>query len=254
MFPEIAGIQTYILIYTAGILLHGGTLVWVARRMGSSRWVGVRLGMLYLFAMYPGARLLAEFVFQRFNADLFFTAEYWTNPDCWALWGGPLFYLAVAVPVEYWVATDKAGRLDLIAWPLPVAMFVAKLACFANGCCHGSKTDVPWAITFPYGSDSPVGVPLHPTQLYEAVVLLVVVVVHRLLDGERWRGTLLFWFVGFYGVGRCVAEFFRAEGELRRLIGPMSASQWVCLAAGLTCFCVVAVAGRSSARPAKAQS
>lgn len=226
--------------YTAGVVLHGGMLIWLVRRRRVSVWVGMRLGLLYLVAMYPGARVLAEFVFREFDAGLFFTAEYWTNPDCWALWGGPLFYLVIAVPMEFWLAKDKPGRLDLIAWPLPVAMFVAKMACFANGCCHGHRTAVPWAATFGYGSDSPVGIPLHPTQLYEALILLLIVVVHRSLDSERWRGTLLFWFVGIYGLGRCVSEFFRPEEELRRLIGPMSASQWVCGLAGVIGLLVVA--------------
>ena len=45
---------------------------------------------------------------------------------------------------------------------------------FLNGSGYGTPTAVPWAVVFrdPRGQ-APLGVPVHPTQLYEALALLV---------------------------------------------------------------------------------
>ena len=77
----------------------------------------------------------------------------------------------------------------------------------------------------------PAGIPCHPTPLYEILVLVVILVVFVRLDGRRWKGTLLAWFVLLYGLGRPLTELFRATEELRVPVGPFSASQVTCLAA-----------------------
>ena len=61
------------------------------------------------------------------------------------------------------------------------------------------------------------------------------------IRSERWRGRLLWWFLAVYGAGRALAELFRPPEELRRLIGPLSASQWACLTAALTAGIILAV-------------
>src|SRR5262249_55002137 len=49
---------------------------------------------------------------------------------------------------------------------------LGRLGCLAAGCCYGRETDVPWAIVFtnPIAAataKTPLGVHLHPTQIYE---------------------------------------------------------------------------------------
>ena len=58
-------------------------------------------------------------------------------------------------------------------------MIMAKVACFANGCCYGAVCSLPWAVTFPEGGTertAPAGLALHPTQLYEILMLAVIAV------------------------------------------------------------------------------
>ena len=67
-----------------------------------------------------------------------------------------------------------------------------RLGCFAAGCCYGKPTDVPWAVVFtnPLAAanvGTPLGIPLHPTQLYEAGAELLILIL--LLVTER-RGKL----------------------------------------------------------------
>jgi phosphatidylglycerol:prolipoprotein diacylglycerol transferase len=44
--------------------------------------------------------------------------------------------------------------LDALAIGLVVALAFGRIGCFLNGCCYGKPTDLPWGVTFPYGSFS----------------------------------------------------------------------------------------------------
>ena len=80
---------------------------------------------------------------------------------------------------------------DLFAPGIALGYMVGRLGCLMAGCCYGKPTQVAWAITFTdpaaaMNVGTPLGVPLHPTQLYESLAGLVILVV--LLATER-RGT-----------------------------------------------------------------
>ena len=60
---------------------------------------------------------------------------------------------------------------DLFAPGLAIGHGIGRLGCFAAGCCWGKPTHLPWAVTFTNTNATtgvPLGIPLHPTQLYEA--------------------------------------------------------------------------------------
>lgn len=46
----------------------------------------------------------------------------------------------------------KRLYLDILAIGLMVGLGFGRIGCFLNGCCFGKPADVPWAVTFPYGS------------------------------------------------------------------------------------------------------
>ncbi len=233
MWPELFGIPTYILVYTLGVVLHGPLLQFQTNRFGMNKKDAPILGVLYALAMFPGARLLSDVLNHRFDIVGFFSANYWTCEDRWALWGGPLVYLVLAA---LWVLTikrnDRNAR-DFAVAVLPVAMIVAKLACYTNGCCYGTPSNLPWAITFPDGADAPPGVPIHPTQIYEILVLCIVVAVFARLDRHRWRGTWPAWFLAIHGAGRMLTEFCRPPETQRFVVASLTASQWLCAIASL---------------------
>jgi phosphatidylglycerol:prolipoprotein diacylglycerol transferase len=183
--------------------------------------------------MNTGARILYDILNNRFDWINYFDPAYYMKPG---MWGGPLVYLAIATAGTLLLARDRRSMLDIVVLTLPVPMILAKVACFANGCCYGAVCSLPWAVTFPEGGTertAPAGVALHPTQLYEILVLAVIMVVLVALGRGRWRGTLLAWFVMLYGIGRSLTEFFRAPEKLNAVIGPLTLSQAVCLAAAL---------------------
>ena len=69
---------------------------------------------------------------------------------------------------------------DVFAPGIALGHVIGRLGCLLAGCCFGRQTDVPWAITFhndPFAGanvGTPLGVPLHPTQLYEAGAELLI--------------------------------------------------------------------------------
>jgi phosphatidylglycerol:prolipoprotein diacylglycerol transferase len=63
---------------------------------------------------------------------------------------------------------------DIFSPGIAAAHAVGRLGCFAAGCCWGTACNLPWAVTFHNPdaqemSGTPLGVPLHPAQLYEAI-------------------------------------------------------------------------------------
>ncbi len=138
--------------------------------------------------------------------------------------------------------TQRRAAQDLIALAAPIPMAIAKLACLCAGCCHGKPTSLPWAITFPATSTAaPGGVPLHPTQVYDMLVLLATAAVLAWLNRPRWRGTILLWFIALYGLGRLLTEFTRGDLAQRAVYswGPLTSFQWLCAAAA--CVCIAAL-------------
>jgi phosphatidylglycerol:prolipoprotein diacylglycerol transferase len=75
---------------------------------------------------------------------------------------------------------------------------------------------------------TPLGVPLHPTQLYEAVAELVILVGLLVLErrGRAFPGRTFFAYLFVYGVSRFAIEFYR--GDPRGFVfGGISTSQFI---------------------------
>ena len=62
------------------------------------------------------------------------------------------------------------------------------------------------------GPDATVSLPVHPVQLYEACLALVLCIwLHRYLPRRRWQGQIFCLFVLSYAIIRFATEFFRAD-------------------------------------------
>lgn len=261
MWPMIGGLKTYTFVYVLSMLAFLATALFYCRRIGIPRKVGVALSVCYVFGMAVGARILCDVLNQRLDWRNYLDLHYYfTN----GLWGGPLAYLAVAVTGvallgrvnamtshrHSRVLVPSAKLLDLVVLTLPLPMILAKVACLVNGCCFGAPSDVSWALSFPLGAEAPPGIPRHPTQVYEIVMLIVIAFTLVRLDHPRWRGTLLLWFVMLYGVGRPLTEWFRAAPERVPTAGPFTASQVTCAAAALAAaVTLLALRARCAAMP-----
>ena len=96
---------------------------------------------------------------------------------------------------------------------------IGRIGCFLVGDDYGQPSDLPWAVAFPTGLP-PTFVPVHPTQLYEAVALAAVM--WALLVWRR-RGADDAVVLGRYfvlaGSIRFAIEFIRVN---LRILGPLT--------------------------------
>jgi phosphatidylglycerol---prolipoprotein diacylglyceryl transferase len=138
-----------------------------------------------------------------------------------------------------------ATMFDATAPALAVAYAVGRLDCFLVGYDYGRYTDGPLGIAFPRGAppstagnlraigetnipanipDSAV-VPVHPTQLYEiGLAMIMFAILWRLGARRRLRtGQLFAVYLGLYGLERFVIEFVRAKSD--RFILGLSTAQ-----------------------------
>lgn len=111
-----------------------------------------------------------------------------------------------------------------------VAQAVGRLACFFAGCCYGKSCDLPWSMTFTHRqSFAPIGTPLHPTQLYEAIALFMIVILLFMLQNQRFfKDRLIFIYVFLYATSRFFVEFFRGDHK-ETFFNAFSTSQTISL-------------------------
>jgi phosphatidylglycerol---prolipoprotein diacylglyceryl transferase len=108
---------------------------------------------------------------------------------------------------------------------------LGRVGCFLAGCCHGVPTDLPWGVTFPPGSAATHAgnAVVHPTQLYEATVLLVLAVIAGRVESiDRPRGTVV-WILLAYCGARLTVDGLR--GDVMAYCG-LSMAQWIALGLG----------------------
>ncbi len=99
---------------------------------------------------------------------------------------------------------------DKLAIVAPFGLFFGRIANFINGELWGRPTNVPWAMIFPTGGNTP----RHPSQLYEAFLegILTFIVLFSFIHIKAIRqrhGMLTGVFLLMYGSSRFFVEFFR---------------------------------------------
>jgi phosphatidylglycerol:prolipoprotein diacylglycerol transferase len=119
-----------------------------------------------------------------------------------------------------WKKLPILRTVDATALAFPAAQIVGKVANIINGDTWGSRTDLPWSITYT-NPDSFIpadllNVPTHPTPIYEQLWLLVVVVVlvatmRRLMKVD---GLAILAYAWLYSLGRFVITFYRANDPM----------------------------------------
>lgn len=128
--------------------------------------------------------------------------------------GGMSFHGGLlGVILALWLFSRKHRRsffsvADFITPAVPVGLFFGRIGNFINGELWGHVTQVPWAVVFP---QDPQQLPRHPSQLYEAVLegLLLLIVLLLFAKSKPALGRISGLFLLGYGLVRFVVEFFR---------------------------------------------
>jgi len=205
-------------LHTYGVLLAAAFLlaIWVAlreaRRQGMDTQQVMDLFFYVLIAALIGSRVF--YVLTNWH-------EFRDHPiDVVRFWkGGLVFYggfLCAVVVGTYYVRKHNLNfpqLADLVAPSIALGQAIGRLGCFSAGCCFGKPTDLPWACVFTSPESlAPLGIPLHPTQLYESAATFVIfLALLRMRRREKFQGKLIWYYVLFYAGVRFFLEFLRAD-------------------------------------------
>jgi phosphatidylglycerol---prolipoprotein diacylglyceryl transferase len=183
-----------------------------------------------------------------------------------ALFGGlAVFYLLVRARGGH-----LATYLDAAAPALAIGYALGRIGCFLAGDDYGLPTESRLGIAFPNGlppstagylrtagADIPASVPdeqvmaVHPTQLYEAGMALVIFVILWSAGGRRMApGRLFGLYLALYGTARFAVEFIRAKTD--RLAVGLTVAQLVSLL--LIALAIWLLTRRPGTEPAEASA
>jgi phosphatidylglycerol:prolipoprotein diacylglycerol transferase len=100
---------------------------------------------------------------------------------------------------------------DLVAPGVILAQAVGRVGCTLNGCCYGKETSLPWGMVYTHPeSYAPLGVAVHPTQLYEIIFCLIVFALLLKLRGRfKPDGSLFLIYLSLYSLWRVGIDFLR---------------------------------------------
>src|SRR5215467_5112174 len=226
-------------VYTYGVLLAAAYLLGLqlaltrakARGLDSTRVMD--LGIYIIISALVGAKLLLLVTdFQTFRSN---PAELLTLARSGGVfYGGLIVAVTVALLYIKRVGLPLWTTCDVFAPGIALGHVIGRLGCFFAGCCFGKPTNVPWAITFtnPFAAanvGTPLNVPLHPTQLYEAgaELLILVFLLATEKSGRKFAGRTFWLYMLLYAISRYIIEFYR--GDERGTVGPFSTSQFISL-------------------------
>jgi phosphatidylglycerol:prolipoprotein diacylglycerol transferase len=126
--------------------------------------------------------------------------------------------IAVTTGVVYAVHLGLPIRrtADAIAPSLALYSSVVSIGCLEAGCDYGTPTHLPWAVIFTSRAampGTPLGVPLHPTQIYAGLVEFVLfALLLWLLYRPHHDGEILGAWLFLGGLSNFVLTFLRGDG------------------------------------------
>ena len=175
--------------------------------------------LLFYFAVggLLGGRLLYALIHSReFAGDPLSVLKVWQ--------GGLVSYGGLAGGFAGFLVWQRkhafAGWKKMADWVSPSIVFghaLGRLGCLFAGCCFGRPTGLPWGLVFTNPRAlAPLGIPLHPTQIYEFGFLSLagIFLLKRyslLKRSGRPDGTLFADYLTLYSAGRFAIEFFRGD-------------------------------------------
>ena len=211
---------------TYGFLLVMAILggIYTAIRLG--RRVGLDSGLILDFCTWLilvallGAKVLmvlTEWSYYRANPGEIFSLS--------TLMAGGVFYggfLAALFFTVWYVRVQKIAfwkLADVLAPAVALGQSVGRLGCFSAGCDYGKPTTEPWGVVFTSTfahevGGVPLGVRLHPAQLYESFATLVIFAALLWWFPQRRRdGDVFLGYVGLYAAARFSLEFLRGDED-----------------------------------------
>ncbi len=173
---------------------------------------------------------------------------YWEHPSeivsLSTLRAGGVFYggFIAAVLFAWWYVHVHGLPMwkvfDAYSPGIALGLGIGRLGCFAAGCDYGKPTTTILGVVFtnPIAnqvSGTPLGVKIHPTQLYESLACVVIFAVLMVLYRRKtFDGQVFAIYLALYAAARFGIEFLRGDQDRGFLFGEMlSTSQFIAILA-----------------------
>jgi phosphatidylglycerol:prolipoprotein diacylglycerol transferase len=131
---------------------------------------------------------------------------------------------------------------DLCGPAIALGQGIGRIGCFMAGDDYGKPTDLPWAVIFtdPEAVEiggTPLGIPLHPVQLYESLICLgLFFFLVWLTRRKRFEGEIILAYSILYAVARFLLEYLRGDADRGFVFGGLlSVSQFAAVVILLVC-------------------
>ncbi len=232
----------WLTLYTFGVLLAAaylaalGWMVRDGRRAGLDPDALMSLGVWAIVGALAGAKALL--IVRSYGDYLARPAELWSRSTLGSagdFYGGFIGAL-IASAIFFWRHSEMPvwRAADVCAAAIALGQAIGRIGCFMAGDDYGRPAALPWAVPFtdPNAASlggAPLGVPLHPVQLYESAVCLALFGFLVWLGRRPHRdGDLIGAYTLLYAVARFVLEFFRGDADRGFVFnGLLSTSQFI---------------------------
>ena len=217
MHPVLLHIGSFNL-YTYGLFVAMGfmTAIWVSQKNAKPHDISPQIitdiFFVILVSAILGARLLYVLInFNAFKNNLL---------DIFKLWNGGLVFFGgfigavMATTVYLKLKNFNIWKIaDIISPGVALGHAVGRIGCFFAGCCYGKECDLPIAIKFTNPETlAPIGVYLHPTQIYSMFSnLILFFILLWLQKRKKFDGMVFLSYIMLYSLFRSIVEFFRGD-------------------------------------------
>jgi len=226
MFPVLLRIGSFELTSFGAMMAVAALVgVWIFRRellRSNLPETGVDAAVAGVLGGLVGAKLLwvAEHLHEEPVLQLLFSR----GGLSW--FGGLVGGIGAGLAVMTWRRLPVVPVLSAATPALAIGHAIGRIGCFLVGDDYGRPSTLPWAVAFPRGLP-PTSARVHPTQLYEAALLVPVAWLLFRLRRQRADDRLV---LGSYlivtTVLRFLIEFIRVN---ERVALGLTVAQWACL-------------------------
>lgn len=160
------------------------------------------------------------------------------------VWYGGFLGATAAILLNGWRRrVSWRFTVELCSAPLALGYALGRVGCFLVNDDYGIPSSLPWAmkfpqglppttvhnleglgVRFPAGMDGAQVVAVHPTQIYETLLMMLAFwAMWRLRDHNHRVGWMVGCYLALAGLERFLVEFLRAKDD--RLLGPLTLAQ-----------------------------
>ncbi len=224
----------HIAIPAYGVCTAVALLAALAVSMQAAKWTGLNpekvwnLGLVAILTALFATRLLLVFT----HLGLFREHPFWllglmSVPNTWCVLGGVFVALLAGLLYSLAEGLPLLRTVDALAPAVALAFSINRVGAFCGGSAWGTPTRLPWGVTYRsvvayLWYRVPLGVRLHPVQIYDAAVSLAIfaLLMWMLRRGlTKGPGEVAGAWLFLYGLSRFFLEFLRGDAGREPLFG-----------------------------------